>query len=73
MLIVTIEPRAVDCKVELDGVDISQRVRRLEIDADVQPGVAHTTVVRLTLLDSAVVVGEAGRFEFVDARTGSEL
>jgi len=62
MLLITIEPRAVDCRVELDGIDISRRIRRLELDASVDAGL---TVIRLTLLDGVTVVGEVGRFEFI--------
>lgn len=62
MVLITLEPRALDCRVELDGIDISRRLRRIEIDADAHGGL---TLIRLTLIDCAIVVGEAGRIEFV--------
>jgi len=61
MLLITIEPRAADCRVELDGVDISRHLRRVELDASA----GSLTVIRLTLLDAVTVVGEVGRFEFI--------
>ena len=38
MVLITIEKRAVDCRVELDGQDLSGRLCRVEIDADVNAG-----------------------------------
>lgn len=63
MLLVTLEPRAVDCRVELDGIDISKRIVALHLAADVRSG---GTRVTLTLKDSVVVVGTPGAFEFID-------
>jgi len=49
-------------RVELDGVDISRRLSRIEVDADAAGGL---TRVRLTILDDVEIAGAAGVLEFV--------
>jgi hypothetical protein len=61
VVLITIEKRAVDCRVELDGQDISGRLCRVEIDADVNAG---GTLVRLTLRDDVIIAGTPGHLEF---------
>lgn len=62
MLLIMLDRKPVNCRVELDGQDISQRITRIEIDADVN---GDATYVTLTLSDDVSVVGEAGKLEFV--------
>jgi hypothetical protein len=62
MILITLEPRAVGCRVELDGKDITTRLRRIELDADVN---ATVTLVRLTLIDEVIVMGTPGMLELV--------
>ena len=50
-----------ECRLEIDGVEISKRVCGLDIEAHV----GSLTLIRLTLLDDVVVMGEPGRWEFV--------
>lgn len=61
MLLITLEKNGRDCRVDLDGQDISGRLCRIEISADVH----ETTLVRLTLRDDVTIAGEAGRLEFL--------
>jgi hypothetical protein len=68
VILLTLEPNAADCRLELDGVDVSKRIRGVAIEANV----GELTVIRLTILDSVTVVGEPGRFEFVRRDVKSE-
>jgi hypothetical protein len=61
-LLISLQKLPVHTRVELDGVDISRRLNRIEIDADVQGGL---TRVRLTVIDSVEIAGEAGVLEFI--------
>ena len=61
MLLITLAKHGIDCTVELDGQDISKRLCRIEIDAQV----GQSTLLRLTLVDDVTILGEAGRLEFV--------
>jgi hypothetical protein len=62
MLLMTLDKVPRRCRIELDGVDISSRLCRIEVDADVTGGL---TLVRLTLLDDVTIAGAAGVLEFV--------
>jgi len=62
VVLITLEPNPHDCRVELDGKDISSRLCRIEVDANVGSG---ATVVRLTLIDSVTIAGIAGVLEFI--------
>jgi hypothetical protein len=68
MLLITLEPAGHDCRVELDGVDISRRVCRLELDADAR----GATLVRLTLIDGVVIAGRPGVLELQSQPRGEE-
>ena len=61
MLLITLEKTGADCRVELDGQDISKRIIGLEVFAHVH----NQTEVRLTLSDDVTVVGEAGKLQFL--------
>ena len=60
-MLITLAKFGVDCRVELDGQDISRRLRRIEIDAQV----GQATILRLTVQDDVTIIGEAGTLEFV--------
>jgi len=60
MVLITLEANGHDCRVELDGQDISKRLRGIELEAHV----GSLTYVRLFLIDDVTIVGEAGKLEF---------
>jgi hypothetical protein len=62
MLLIQLGKRTQDCRVEFDGKDISKLVVGVELRAFVGQAL---TEVRITLLDEVVIMGEAGRVEFV--------
>jgi hypothetical protein len=62
VLLISLQRLPVHTRVELDGVDISRRLCRIEVDADIGGGL---TRVRLTIIDSVEIMGEAGVLEFI--------
>jgi hypothetical protein len=62
MLLITLDRVPAKCRIELDGVDISQRLCRIEVDAELDGGL---TLVRLTIVDDVTIAGAAGVLEFV--------
>ena len=65
MLLIQLGKHAVDCRVELDGQDISSRLCGIEVVAHV--GIAPT-LVKLLLVDDVTIIGEAGTLEFITRR-----
>lgn len=61
MILLTLEKRGDQCRVELDGVDITKRLQGFVIEANVN----SQTTVRLYIRDEVTIIGEPGRFEFV--------
>lgn len=62
MVLITLAKNPIDCRVEIDRIDISSRLCRIEVDAAIG---ARQTCVRLTVVDDVAIVGEAGRIEFI--------
>jgi hypothetical protein len=62
VVLISLQKLPIHTRVELDGVDISRRLNRIEVDADVHGGL---TRVRLTVIDEVEIMGEAGVLEFV--------
>jgi hypothetical protein len=62
MLLITLSKIPAYSRVELDGVDISSSLRRIEVDADVDGGL---TRVRLTVVDHVEIAGEYGVLELI--------
>jgi hypothetical protein len=63
MLLITLAKNPRDCQVELDGQDVSKRLCRIQVDADVTGGSGVSYIV-LTLIDDVTIIGEAGKLEF---------
>lgn len=61
MILLTLEKRGDQCRVELDGVDITKRLQGFVIEANVN----SQSTVRLYIRDEVTIIGEPGRFEFV--------
>jgi hypothetical protein len=61
-VLISLQKDPAHTRVELDGVDISRRLSRIEVDADVAGGL---TRVRLTVVDRVEIAGVAGVLEFI--------
>jgi hypothetical protein len=61
MILLTLAKRPHECRVELNGVDITPVLTGIDIRAHM--GTAITSIT-LTLLDDVTVIGDAGHFEF---------
>jgi hypothetical protein len=62
MLLIHLDRVPAHCRIELDGVDITPRLCRLEVDTELDGGL---TLVRLTLVDDVTIVGTPGVLELV--------